>query len=81
MADFFVEFIPFLVPSFFIGMILRQIVSNLISPERLIDNEKDKDYVKIPSEPVEPVTLDNVEDLYNPPQIGFKVEPVDDNDY
>ncbi len=81
MADFFVEFIPFLVPSFLLGMILRLIVSKLISPERLIDNEKGKDYVEISSEPVEPVTLDNAEGLYNPPQIGFKVEPVDDNDY
>lgn len=79
MADFFVEFIPLLVHSFFIGMLLRRIVSKLISPECLIDNEKDKDYVKIPSEPVDPVTLDNAEDLYNPPQIGFKIEPVDDD--
>lgn len=41
--------------------------------------EEDKDFVKIPSEPVEPVALDNAEDLYNPPQIGFKIEPVDDD--
>lgn len=80
MFVFLVDFFSVLVPSFLLGVILRFIVSKLFSPERLINNKKDNDFVEIPSEPVEPVTLDNLDDLYNPPQIGFKIEPVDYDD-